>query len=144
MFESKGEIIPPCGVPFSGKPIPATSAFSMAEIIDNSFLSLIPNVHICFSNFPWLTLSKNPLMSISTTKCRCCPCMNLYDWDIACSALRLGRKPLLRLKNLASQIGSRICKIHCCISRSIIVGIPSGLVLPLPFGISTRRTGCGW
>ena len=26
------------------------------------FLSRIPSVHICLSSFPWLTLSKNPLM----------------------------------------------------------------------------------
>ena len=32
-----------------------------------SFLSHIPSVHSCFSSLPWLTLSKNPLMSMSTT-----------------------------------------------------------------------------
>ena len=67
MFDNSGEMIPPCGVPFSGKPIPATSAFSMAEMIDSSFLSLIPSVHICFSSFPWFTLSKKDLISISMT-----------------------------------------------------------------------------
>ena len=30
-------MIPPCGVPFSGKPIPATSAFSIADIIEIRF-----------------------------------------------------------------------------------------------------------
>ena len=60
-------VMPPWGVPLSGKPIPTTSAFSIADMMLRSFLSRMPNVHICFSNFPWFTLSKNPLMSISTT-----------------------------------------------------------------------------
>ena len=33
--------------------------------------------------------------------------------------------------------------MHCCISLSIIVGMPNGLVLPFSFGISTLRTFCG-
>lgn len=46
---------------------------------------------------------------------------------------------------VASHIGSNTCRIHCCISLSIIVGIPSGrfLVGSLDFGISTVRTVCG-
>ena len=35
-------------------------------MIHSNRLSRIPNVHICFSSFPWFTLSKKPLMSTST------------------------------------------------------------------------------
>ena len=67
MFESRGDKIPPCGVPFSGIPTPLISAFNIADIMQISFLSLIPKVHICFNSFEWFTLSKNPFISISTT-----------------------------------------------------------------------------
>ena len=66
-FDAVDLLVDEYRVPFSGKPIPATSAFSMAEMIDSSFLSLIPSVHICFSSFPWFTLSKKDLISISMT-----------------------------------------------------------------------------
>lgn len=62
---------------------------------------------------------------------------------MAFSALWFGLKPLLRLKNFASQIGSNTCRIHCWMSLSIIVGIPRGRVFPLSFGISTLRTALG-
>ena len=57
---------PPCGVPFSGTPSPSISAFSILLIMQISLLSRMPSVQICFNNFPWLTLSKNPLISTST------------------------------------------------------------------------------
>lgn len=40
--------------------------------------------------------------------------------------------------NLASHCGSRANFISICLQRSIIVGIPNGLVLPLLFGMYTR------
>ena len=64
-------------------------------------------------------------------------------WAIACSVDRFGRKPLLLSWNLASQIGSKTCKIHCCTNLSQIAGIPRGRVFPFGLGISTRRTGLG-
>ena len=144
MLESKGEMIPPCGVPFSGKPIPATSAFSMAEIMDSNFLSWIPIAHIWRSSFPWCTLSKNPLTSISITMCRLLFCICFSAWARAFSTPRFGRKPLLVSQNFASQIGSITCRTHCWISLSIIVGIPRGRISPFPLGISLRLTACGW
>ena len=144
MLDNSGEIIPPCGVPFSGKPIPATSAFRMADMIQSSFLSWIPIAHIWRKSFPWFTLSKKPLMSISMTIWRLLVCICFSAWANAFSTPLLGRKPLLVSQNFASQIGSITCRIHCCISLSIMVGIPSGLVLPFPLGISFRLTDWGW
>ena len=69
--------------------------------------------------------------------------MSRQHCAIACSVERFGRKPLERSWNFASHIGSSTCRIHCCTIRSTIVGIPSGLVFPLGFGISTRLTGRG-
>ena len=62
---------------------------------------------------------------------------------MACSADLLGRNPLLLSLNLASQIGSRICRIHCWTILSHIAGIPSGLNFPFGFGISTLLTALG-
>ena len=71
MHASKGDRIPPCGVPFVGtvcSPLGSIiGAFSISLIIHSSFLSLIPNAHICRISFVWLMLSKNPLISRSTT-----------------------------------------------------------------------------
>ena len=47
------------------------------------------------------------------------------------------------LLNLASQIGSMTCLIHCCTNLSQIQGIPSGLVFPFGFGMSLRLTLLG-
>ena len=66
MSESNGLISPPCGVPLSGIPSPSISDFNILLMIHSNRLSRIPNVHICFSSFPWFTLSKKPLMSTST------------------------------------------------------------------------------
>ena len=52
---------------FVGIPIPFISAFNIFDIIHIRFLSCIPILHICFNNFEWSTLSKNPCISISTT-----------------------------------------------------------------------------
>ena len=41
----------------------------------------------------------------------------------------------------ASNMAPRMRATALCTSRSSTVGIPNGLVLPSPFGISTRRTG---
>ena len=48
--------MPPCGVPTSGNPIPATSAFNIADIMLSSFLSWIPIAQSCFSSFPWFAV----------------------------------------------------------------------------------------
>src|SRR5699024_1569238 len=71
--------------------------------------------------------------------------MNRSDCAIACSALRFGRNPLFLLKNFASHIGSKTCRIHCCISLSMMVGIPNGRFFfgSFPLGISTRLTEFG-
>ena len=82
-------------------------------------------------------------MSTSTTHVMCLRFMLYIKLAIASSADLLGRKPLLFGKNFASHIGSNTCRIHCWIILSHIVGIPSGLVFPFGFGISTRRTGLG-
>lgn len=118
-------------------------AFSISLITHSNFLSCIPMFHICFINLLWLTLSKNPLISMSTTKCIWDFCINAYACAIACSADLFGRNPLLLSLNLASQIGSRICKIHCWTILSHIAGIPSGLNFPFGFGISTLLTALG-
>ena len=80
---------------------------------------------------------------MSTTQCRCDFCINAQACAIACSADLLGRNPLLLSLNLASQIGSRIWRIHCWTILSHIAGIPSGLSFPLGFGISTLLTALG-
>lgn len=59
---------PPCGTPLFGIPSPSISAFNIFPMIHITFLSLIPIAHNCFINLAWFTLSKNPLMSTSTTK----------------------------------------------------------------------------
>ena len=118
-------------------------AFSISLITHSNFLSCIPMFHICFISLLWLTLSKNPLISMSTTKCIWDFCINAYACAIACSADLFGRNPLLLSLNLASQIGSRICKIHCWTILSHIAGIPSGLNFPFGFGISTLLTALG-
>ena len=59
--------------------------------------------------------------------------------DIACSADLFGLNPLLLSWNLASQIGSSTCKIHCCTTLSHIAGIPSGLVFPSDSDIISTR-----
>ena len=67
---NKGLNTPPCGVPFSGMrlvPFSSMGAFSILLMRESRHLSCMPNVHICFRSFPWSTLSKKPLMSISTT-----------------------------------------------------------------------------
>ncbi len=74
-------------------------------------------------------------------KCDCCTYFSANA--TACSWLLFGRNPKLLSWNFASQIGSNTCKTHCCISLSIIVSIPRGLVFPLLFGISTLCTLCG-
>ena len=74
---------------------------------------------------------------------RCCTCTSRIHCAIAVSAERFGRNPFEFSLNFASQIGSMTCKTHCWTMRSMIVGIPSGLIFPLGFGISTRLTGRG-
>ena len=80
---------------------------------------------------------------MSTTKCKWDFCISAYACAMACSADLLGRNPLLLSLNLASQIGSRICRIHCWTILSHIAGIPSGLNFPFGFGISTLLTALG-
>ncbi|MPM76805.1 hypothetical protein SDC9_123804 [bioreactor metagenome] len=82
-------------------------------------------------------------MSTSTTQVMCLRLMLYMKLAMASSADLLGRKPLLLERNLASQIGSSTCNMHCWSILSQIVGIPKGLVFPLGFGISTLRTGFG-
>lgn len=92
-FANNGLRIPPCGTPFSGIPTPAMGAFSILERTRSNCLSCMPSVQSCFNSFPWLTLSKNPLISTSTTKWK-------PDWfaknmalAMAWCALRFGRNP---------------------------------------------------
>ena len=59
----------------------------------NSFLSRIPNAHVCLMSLEWSTLSKNPLISNSTTYCIWDSCICLQAAAIACSQLLFGRKP---------------------------------------------------
>lgn len=90
-----------------------------------------------------IDIIEESLISMSTTKCIWDFCINAYACAIACSADLFGRNPLLLSLNLASQIGSRICKIHCWTILSHIAGIPSGLNFPFGFGISTLLTALG-
>ena len=108
-----------------------------------SFLSCIPIVHNCFNSFPWLTLSKNPLISISTTIYSLLLCISFSACASAFSTPLFGRNPLLLSWNLASHIGSNTCRMHCCINLSSIEAIPSGLFFPLPLSISTRLIAFG-
>ena len=76
IFDRSGERMPPCGVPFTGcSTVPSgmtIGAFNISRMMHNSFLSRIPICQICCINFVWLTLSKKPLMSTSTTKYNFC------------------------------------------------------------------------
>jgi len=44
---------------------------------------------------------------------------------------------------VVSATGDNASRCNACMARSRIVGIPSGLNLPLAFGMWTRRSGCG-
>ena len=71
MFASSGDIIPPCGVPFSGYVIVPLviliGAFNILFKMNIKCLSRIPIAHICFISLEWFTLSKKPLISNSIT-----------------------------------------------------------------------------
>ena len=92
-LDNNGLRIPPCGTPFCGTPIPLISVFSILDIIHNNCLSWIPRLHNCFMSFPWLTLSKNPLISISTTYWKLCRLVSANTLAMAWWVLRFGRKP---------------------------------------------------
>src|SRR6516162_8551748 len=62
---------------------------------------------------------------------------------IACFAERPGRYPYESGWNIGSRIGSMACLTTVCAMRSETVGIPSFLVPPFAFGISTCFTGGG-
>ena len=97
IFANSGDNIPPCGVPFCGcSTVPSGNkigAFSICFITWISFVSVMPKVHSCLSNFRWLTLSKKPFISTSTTYCICDLCISLTLSAIAFSALRFGLNP---------------------------------------------------
>ena len=138
MLDSNGEMIPPWGVPFSGKPIPATSAFSIAERMDSTVLSRIPSAHICRSSFPWLTLSKKPLISRSTTKCKCCICTVSYTHlDVIMASTMLGhiapnKVDKSQQKNI-EQISSDLLWTACqqSIQKSLDCFANSGIEVPV-------------
>ena len=66
------------------------------------------------------------------------------NFDLRDKNQRPGRNPKLDSEKCGSKIGSSTCDMACWISRSNTVGIPSGRVPPVGFGISTRFTGKGW
>ncbi len=56
----------------------------------------------------------------------------------------VGTETIGAIFKVASKIGSRINRVPICTKRSRTVGIPSGLIFPLAFGMYTRRTGWDW
>src|SRR5438132_13273215 len=62
---------------------------------------------------------------------------------IACLADLQGRYPYESAWNIGSSFGSIICLTTVCAIRSDTVGMPSFLVPPFAFGISTCFTGGG-
>jgi hypothetical protein len=82
---------------------------------------------------------------MSASKQNSCPLGNATRMASAASvALRLGRNPNEQGRKSASKIGSKTIFAACCATRSFTVGMPSGRIFPVGFGISTRRTGFGW
>src|SRR3984893_6725813 len=80
-------------------------------------------------------------MSNSTTRSNCQH--RFLVTATACLADRPGRYPYESVWNIGSSFGSMICLTTVCAIRSDTVGIPSFLVPPFAFGISTCFTGGG-
>src|SRR6516162_6514149 len=80
-------------------------------------------------------------MSNSTTQSNCQHRFRVTA--IACLADRPGRYPYESAWNIGSSFGSMICLTTVCAILSDTVGIPSFLVPPFAFGISTCFTGGG-
>src|SRR3954451_7872515 len=80
-------------------------------------------------------------MSNSTTQSNCQHRFRVTA--IACLADLPGRYPYESVWNIGSSFGSMICLTTVCAIRSDTVGMPSFLVPPFAFGISTCLTGGG-
>ena len=63
--------------------------------------------------------------------------------SLASAVDRSGLNPYEFLSAVVSETGSKASRWSACIARSFMVGIPSGRILPLLFGIYTRFNGSG-
>src|SRR3954452_20453751 len=88
-----------------------------------------------------IDLIKCPLDVNSTTQSNCQHRFRVTA--VACLADLPGRYPYESAWNIGSSFGSMICLTTVCAIRSDTVGIPSFLVPPFAFGISTCFTGGG-
>ncbi len=82
--------------------------------------------------------------SISTSNAHSYPCTaNTRNRSKACVVLRLGLNPYEHSRKSASKIGSSTILAAICTTRSLTVGMPSGLCLPSPLGMYSRLTAGG-
>lgn len=88
----------------------------------------------------WSMLSKKPLMSPSINQTA--PGHFLISWRAEWHPL-FGLNPWEEFENFGSRIISRTSLIACCTILSRGELIPSGLSLPLGFGIKIRLAGFG-
>jgi hypothetical protein len=143
MFDSNGEITPPCGAPLvvslatPSSITPASSHFrhqlehppirdSPRDELHQLVVLDAPEV-VADVGVEHVMASRPPFGSVSS----------------AIVALRFGRKPYEHGRKSASKIGSSTSFAAICATRSRTVGMPSGLLFPSAFGMYRRRTNVG-
>ena len=144
MFDSSGEITPPCGVPLS--------LVVSTPVFHHPRFEPLPT---SFSTRRSLTRAPRATSASRDRGCRrsrgyrrrargCHPRFtSTRIFSSACVAERPGRNPYEQSWKSTSKIGSRISFAAVCTTRSRTVGIPSGRCFPSAFGMYRRRTACG-
>src|SRR5664279_4965520 len=102
----------------------------------NHLWRIFLSIGIFSINHSWLILSKQPLMSPSSTHIAdLFSDSNVKHCPIASCVALSGLNPYEFQSALVSEMGSRAKRCNACIALSFIVGIPNGRTFPLLFGM---------
>src|SRR5208282_286569 len=102
----------------------------------NHLWRIFLSIGILSISHSWLILSKQPLMSPSRIHCEDVFRDNIIKHCSMASFVALsGLNPYEFLSAWVSEMGSKANKCTACIALSFIVGIPSGRILSLLFGM---------